>query len=120
MANKPTEYNRQRIAKVIAYIEEHYTERISQQEVAQKFGFTKEYFARVFHNTTGKTFMEYVNDYRLDAAKELLSNTNQKVMDIGEACGFADTRGFINAFQRYYEVTPLQYRKNVRKGSSAS
>lgn len=108
--------NQERLRGVLMYVADHYTEVISQQEVAGKFYFSREYFARFFKECTGMTFMSYVTRYRLDRARDELLAGNDGILEIALRNGFSDSRGFINAFRKYYDDTPLQYRKKARAG----
>lgn len=109
------EKNLERLRGVMQWVSEHYAEEISQQFVAKKFYFTKEYFARFFKQNTGMTFMEYVTRYRVDKAETELLSTDHTVLETALDCGFSDARGFINAFRKYRGSTPLQYRKHYRQ-----
>lgn len=107
--------NQERLRGIMNYVAAHYTESIRQKEVATKFYFTKEYFARFFKDNTGLTFQEYVRRYRVKMAYGELVNTDRTVMEIALDNGFGDARGFINTFKQYYGTTPKQYRQNSRK-----
>mgnify|MGYP003210763339 FL=1 len=103
--------NLERLRGIMQYVEVHYTEEITQYEVAERFYFTKEYFSRFFKKNTGMTFKEYVMHYRLKQAYDPIVYTERSILDIALDCGFADARGLINAFKRVYGDTPYQYRK---------
>ncbi len=103
--------NLERIKGALAYIEEHYKEPLSQEEIAKRFYFSSGYFSRCFHKAMHMTFVEYVAQYRAQQARHLLINTDKSVMDIALECGFSDSRRFIIAFKKQYGVTPLKYRK---------
>ncbi len=109
-----SEKNLERLRGIIEYVAEHYSEDLSQAGVADRFYFSKEYFARFFRKNTGLTFMEYVTRYRLGAARTQLINSDVTVTDIALCCGFSDARGLINSFKKYYGTTPFQYRKKNR------
>lgn len=107
--------NIERLKGVISFVENHYKEPIHQVEVAEKFYFTKEYFARYFKKTTGMTFMKYVSYCRVQKAQKELIATEKSVLDVALDNGFSDDRGLINAFKEFYQMTPLQYKKRVQK-----
>lgn len=111
--------NIERLKGVMSYVERHYTEPLHQAEVAEKFYFTKQYFARYFKKSTGMTFMKYLTNFRVQKAQKDLLETNKSVLEIALNNGFSDDRGLINAFKEVYHITPLQYRKSekVRNGS---
>lgn len=103
--------NLERLRGIMTYVKEHYQEPITQKEVADRFYFTKEYFARFFKKNTGMTFGGYLNKYRVYRAAEEILNTDRSMLDIAVNCGFSDSRGLIRAFHSVYGTTPLQYRK---------
>lgn len=105
--------NIERLRGVLQYVENHYTERITQAEIARTFYFSKEYFSRFFKKCTGMTFMEHLTGYRLQKARIELLATQNSVLEIAMNNGFCDVKSFINAFKQEYEMTPLQYRKMI-------
>lgn len=104
----------ERLKGVFNYVETHYMMTIHQAEVAEKFYFTKEYFARYFKKCTGMTFMKYVTNYRVQKAQKDLLGTGKSILEIALDNGFSDDRGLINAFKEIYHTTPFQYRKMVK------
>lgn len=107
--------NIERLRAILDWVNDHYMERVSEQMIALRFSFTKEYFARFFKANTGMTFMQYVTRRRLLDAVQLLRSTDLKVSEIALECGFSDARGLISAFGRHYGITPLQYRKSLKE-----
>lgn len=107
--------NIERLRGVLQYVENHYTERITQAEIAEKFYFSKEYFSRFFKKCTGMTFMEHLTRFRLQKAKLELLETQNSILDIAMNNGFCDGRKFINTFKAEYNMTPFQYRKMINK-----
>lgn len=103
--------NLEKIRDAIRYVEEHYAEPITEAQIAERFYFSKEYFARLFKKNTNMTFMEFLTAFRISRAWEALVSTDRSVTDIALDCGFNDSRSFINAFKKRYGDTPLQYRK---------
>lgn len=109
------EKNLERLKGIMTWVEEHYQEPIVQSEIAEKFYFTPEYFARFFHKNTGITFGNYVAHIRCVKAREELLSTDKSILDIAMDCGFSDARGLINHFRSSYDMTPFQYRKKCKK-----
>lgn len=101
----------ERMKGVIQFIENHYTEEITQKMVAEKFYFSQVYFSRYFKKCIGMTFTEYVTSYRIEKARKELLHTNKSILQIAMDQGFSDDRRFIIAFKKKYGITPLQYRK---------
>jgi AraC-like DNA-binding protein len=107
--------NIERLKGTLAYIQKNYRKQITQYEIANEFGFSKDYFSRFFHKTTGITFFEYLNEYRVSQAHIELIETDKKIIDIALNNGFTDSRRFIIGFKKVYKMTPLQYRKKYKK-----
>lgn len=101
------------LKKILLYIEDHYSEPISQAGVAERFHFTQQYFSRYFKKHTGITFTEYVMRYRVQQARKSLVESDKRIVDIALENGFTDERRFITAFKKFYKETPLQYRKKL-------
>jgi AraC-like DNA-binding protein len=115
VSNVNVQKNIERMKGIISYIENHYREHLSQVAVAEKFYFSSVYFSKYFKQCTGMTFTEYVARYRTEQARKELLMTNKSVLDIALDNGFTDDRRFILAFKKYFNDTPLQYRKRKEK-----
>ena len=74
-----------------------------------------EYFCRLFKQYTGKTPIEYLNNYRIEQAAKLLIETNDSITDIAFDCGFENTSYFIRKFKAQKSATPKQYRTLHKK-----
>ena len=105
--------NRERLKEILGYVEAHYREPIVQADVARRFYFTKEYFSRYFKQYTGLTFTEYVIRYRTQMARKDLLTTDKRIVEVALENGFSNEQRFISAFKKYYQITPLQYRKKM-------
>ena len=95
---------------VMNLIKQKYGESISLAQMADSAGFSPKYFCRVFHEVTHYTPMEYLNQYRINRAAEMLLGTDESIEDIAYDCGFNDISYFIKLFKRYKNKTPLKYR----------
>lgn len=93
------------------YIDSHYCEMIKTTMFAEKYFFSTEYLNRLFRGKYGFTIYEYVLKLRMERAKELLENEDNKIIDIAERLGYADNHYFSKAFRTYYDISPSQYRK---------
>ena len=88
------------VRSAIAYIEEHYSERISLMHLADKLGMNTSYLGQVFKKETGESFAEYLNKYRVQKAKELLSDPRYKVYEVASIVGFNDYNYFFKIFKK--------------------
>ena len=94
----------------VTYINEHYMDDISLEQVAVFAGFSKYYFSRVFKQFSGVSFLDYLTRKRLNVASDLLVRTNQSIRDIASASGFGSMATFNRVFREHKSCTPTQYR----------
>ncbi len=92
------------------YIDKHYKEDISLQDVASVFGYTDVYFCKIFKQNFGKSFINYLNELRIGKAKALLANPVINIKDISSESGYRDANYFTRVFKRMTGMTPSEYR----------
>ena len=97
----------------IAYIEEHYREKCTLNQIAEHAERSPIYFHDVFQDVMGMTPYEYIAQLRLDEAKRLLSLTDMEPCDIAEYCGFCSQSYFNFVFKKAMGMTPLNYRRGA-------
>lgn len=103
--------NNEIINQAVDYIKSNYCSYdISVGEVAEKAGFSLDYFNRIFLSYTGFTVMGYINYQRLKTAARRLRQTDWTVLEIALNVGFSSHEGFIKAFKKRYGITPSDYR----------
>lgn len=105
--------NDQKQRQLLAYIQEHFTEKISLEMMAREFHMSEKYISRYFVQHFHLTFSNYVQHLRLVHAKNLLETTNENVTDIALQSGFYNVSYFIRSFKKAYDISPLQYRKTL-------
>ena len=100
------------IINAIFYMEDHYKEQPSMEEVAQYTGFSAGYFSRLFHAQLGMTYSTYLNNIQIRHVQILLSTTNMSIMDIAHETGYCHGEYLSAQFKKRTGMTPSQYRKN--------
>ncbi len=95
-----------RLNTALNYILLNYTKKISLAEVAQEVHLSPVYFSTMFHRTVGETFVAYVNNLRLNRAKQLLLYSNLSVSEICYGCGFDSTSNFSKTFKTKFGCSP--------------
>jgi len=103
------------IAKVLNIIDNEYMTELSLEYIAEIVFITPSYLSRLFKKEMGKTFVEYLKEYRMKKAREFLSNTNMLVSEIGKAVGYSSSSYFTTLFHQIYHLTPAQYREREKK-----
>lgn len=99
------------LRETIAYIEEHYREDISLHEIASSVHMSESGFSRLFKKQTGVSYVEYVTQLRLEEAKRLLQQPDQKVYEVSLTVGYQDSKYFSQIFRKYTGETPTEFRK---------
>lgn len=94
-----------------AYVQAHYMEKITLQDVANHVHLNPDYLSTTFKREVGINFSEYLILYRLERAKELLLNTHLTVDEVAENVGYGDRRYFSNLFRDRVGVKPSEYRR---------
>ncbi|WP_028559939.1 AraC family transcriptional regulator [Paenibacillus pinihumi] len=95
----------------IRYIHEHYDEQLTVQKLAEMEHYNRSYYSDWFLKETGKTPSSYIQEVRLNKAKELLRNTNLSILNIAIQVGLEHQSSLTRLFQQYERVTPSQFRK---------
>ena len=103
--------------KIEHYIRAHYGDNLSMQDVAQAMNYSETHFCRLFKTCFKVNFSVYLNEYRVEQAKQMLLSTNMNVKEIGLRCGYRDTSYFIRVFKRFADTTPMDYRIYVQSMS---
>ena len=99
--------------EVLSYINEHFAEDISVEELASKASLSQYHFIRTFKRETGFTPHEYIVNIRMNNAKYLLKNSALSIKDICFRTGFSCESVFCSAFKKHQGLTPLSYRESV-------
>lgn len=108
--NKQQEYI-EKFMNICTYIDNHFTEDLSLEEVAEMSGFSKYHFSRLFHDFTNMPFYKYVNWKRISYAEQLLSDPNLSATRIAISSGFSSQSAFIRMFKNRNGCTPTEFRK---------
>lgn len=100
------------LSDTISYINEHFTEPISLESLANQASLSPYYFTRVFTRQTGMTPHQYLIATRIGAAKFLLKTTDVPIKEIGFSCGFFSESSFCTTFRKWEHITPSEYRNS--------
>ncbi len=100
-----------RIRSMMEFIEFHYMEELTVEQIAKSVSVSNSACLRCFHEMLNTTPIQYVMETRLKKAAALLRSTNKSVKDIALDCGFSDVSYFIKIFRLKYNCTPGNYRK---------
>lgn len=99
------------IQQIALFLQLNYSQLIRQQDCASLFHLSKEYMSRSFKKKYGVSMMAYLNQIRMEHAKELLANTGMTYQEIADAVGIFDNKYFARQFKQKMGLTPADYRR---------
>lgn len=113
IAGKPIhiERNVRRMLQISAYVMKHYVHTITLDDIAAEVGMNRAAFCSYFKRCKGMTFSQFVTQYRLNTACELLKHSQKGVSEICYTVGFNDLPHFVRVFTRAMGMSPSKYRK---------
>jgi len=100
-----------RVHELLAFLNTNYAKDISSRSIEEEFSCNFDHMNRVFKKTVGKTIFSYLNEIRIQHAKELIGTTSMKMAVIGYCVGIQDESYFNKVFKKYTGVSPGQYEK---------
>lgn len=100
--------------KAKKYIDAHFREDISLDELSGKYDISPFYFSKIFKTQTGVTFTDYLTGVRVAKARELLEGTNKSMKEICSEVGYSDPNYFSRIFKKHTGVTPTEYKEGKR------
>ena len=101
------------IEKIIDYVDDNIAEKLTADGVAETFYINKKQLYSLFNKALNKTFHKYVDEKRMALAVSLLKNTELRVVDVAEKCGYGDYNHFIQTFKKHTGITPLKFRRTL-------
>lgn len=104
-----------KILEAIQYIQSNFHNKLSLEDVAGKLFIHPDYFSRLFKREMGISFVEYVNNTRIEYAKSLLQKNKMSVKEISELSGFENESTFSRNFKLFTGASPSEYRKRIQQ-----
>ena len=99
------------VGNIVAYLQEHYSEDITLDSVAEQFHMSRTYVSRLLKRYANQSFLKMLIDIRMEVARKMIMEDKLKMYEIAEKVGYNDFSYFIQAFKKKYGVTPNDYRK---------
>ncbi|TYP71066.1 response regulator transcription factor [Paenibacillus methanolicus] len=107
-------HRKRAVHEVIRLIEQQFDRDLSLEQLARHVHLSGSYLSHIFKRTTGQSIVKYINQLRMEKARELLDQNNYKIVDVCRMVGFSDISYFGVMFKSHYGLTPAQYRERVR------
>ncbi len=109
--DKRSDNTRSFVTKAKDYVADHFGDQdLSVDVICNYLGVSSAYFSTVFKKETGKTFVGYLTDYRMDKAVKMLVETDEKTYVIAEHVGYSDPNYFSYVFKKQFGVSPSKYK----------
>ena len=99
------------INTAIKYISKNYQNELNLEIVSNQIGYSQFYFSKLFKKQMGMTIHQYINEYRINKAKDLLAYSKLSINSIATNVGFKNTLTFIRNFEKIVHMTPSEYRE---------
>ncbi|MFB9277382.1 response regulator transcription factor [Cohnella cellulosilytica] len=100
--------------RIMAYIREHYADKLSMTVLAEQVHLNENYLSQMFKKETGKTITRYMIEVRMEQAKQRLATLRHKINRVAAEVGYASEAHFSTAFKAHYGITPSQYVDSLR------
>ena len=103
-------HNDEEVLRAQGFIEQHYQERITVEDLAGRFAIGRRTFERRFKKATSNTVIEYIQRVKIEAAKTALEKARKTVNEVMYDVGYSDTKAFRDLFRKITGLTPMEYR----------
>lgn len=99
------------IDDVIYYVEHNYTQNLTLENIAPIFGYNSSYLGKIFFKKTGKRLNSFLDEVRIERAKDMLSDSKIQVYKVAEMVGYRTVDYFHVKFKKYTGMSPMEFRK---------
>ena len=103
------------VLNAINYINDHITSPLSLNEVSEAIHISKEYTAKIFKEETGKTVSEYINEQKMNIAKDMLSSNEVSLRDTALALGYENYSYFSRVFKKHFNSSPAKVKNSLKQ-----
>ena len=106
------------VKKAQAYIEDNFQEKLSVEDLSQRFAVGRRNFDRRFIKATGNTPVEYLQRVKIESAKKTFETTRKTINEVMYEVGYSDVKAFREVFRKITGLSPLEYKNKYNKESS--
>ena len=109
------EHDDEPIKNAQEFIEDHFNNKITVEQLADKYAISRRNFVRRFKKATSNTPLEYIQRVKIEAAKKNLESTIENINEVMFSVGYSDSKAFRNTFKRFTGLTPIEYRNRYNR-----
>ena len=99
-----------KVHTIMDFVDKHFAEQITLNDVSKSIFVSTYYASRIFKKETGKNFVDYLNEVRIEKAKDFLKDVQYKIYEVADLTGITDAHYFSRLFRKYTGKTPSEYR----------
>lgn len=107
------------ICRILNYLNDNFTQRLTVEQVATRFGYSRSRFSHLFKSTVGYSLPQYLNMLRCRSVCETMLSSDTPVVDLAVNAGFNNAHTFYSAFKAYYHMTPREYVRTQNVGQDS-
>lgn len=96
---------------IIKYTKENYRENLTLKSIGDRFSYSSSYLGKKFRRETGKNYLNFLEEVRMEKAGEILRHSNLMVYEVAEKVGYTNVDYFYKKFKQYYQESPNEFRK---------
>ncbi|GAB1483630.1 hypothetical protein MASR2M78_24460 [Treponema sp.] len=111
MAEKDNSRQKKIADTIRDYIKEHHQDDIYQESIADALGVSASYASKAFRQKAGVSIKDYLDAFRMEKARELIAETEERIEDISEQVGIRNRSTFLRLFRKYASMSPSEYRE---------
>jgi two-component system response regulator YesN len=104
-------HNQKIYERILEYITRNYASDLCLDRVAEAVGLSSSYLSWIFKEISGANFVDFINKFRIEKAKELLTESGMNISDVAIRVGYSNSNTFIKVFKKYEGITPGQFRE---------
>ena len=101
------------VTKATDYIQSHYSEDISLDDIARAVYVSANHLSKLFSEANGISVSQYLTEFRLEMARYAIISSDKSISDIAMECGFGSFSSFSRSWKRYYGISPREYKKTL-------
>lgn len=106
--------NKQKIQQAVQYIRDNYDKDLNMAVVSNHISMNYSLFSYAFKQYTGTNFVNFLKDIRMEKARELLENTDLRIVEVSQRIGYENEKHFMKIFKASCGVSPTEYRRNMQ------
>ena len=109
------DHNDKDVLKVQEFVEENYSDKLSVDELADRFAIGRRSLERRFKKATNNSILEYIQRIKIEAAKRSFESSRSNISEVMFDVGYTDTKAFRTIFKKITGLTPVEYRNKYSK-----